>query len=728
MTRRLLIFLIVHGLVSWVSPINSYADFFLVDTDMAIDADGSLYVLDSTYDPNTHRDFLTIKYDNMGRELWARRFDGPVHGHDTVSAVTADDLGNVYVTGCCVDLREDANDQNSFAYATIKYDKNGKQLWVEYYKFSKVYYLSPTDIAVDSEGNAYITGSVTIKYDKNGRQVWKVSSPGEAIEPDGSGNVYVVGGRSGFGTFKYAPDGKLLWGKTYSDDENSFSVAEDLTVDDKGEVCVLGYSGDLDEKYSDFVTIKYNTSGKQKWLARYRELGKKELCPVGSVLDDAGNVYITGYVNTPARQPHGYGDSPTPLKVEFVTIKYDSKGKEQWVAKYEGAKHRDGYVDGLAVDRARNIYVSGSIEHPQIRHHDFGVIVKYDSNGKEKWVTHFEYISETAKILSPSYSPAPDKKGAKWFETRRAARKAALLSRIRKSSDLNAEDEEGYTPLEQAASEGYADIVKMLIRKGAKVTDGSLWVAVIAGQADVVKILAKTRGEITADSPGVFEALTLVEEPPVVKALLEAGLDASAPDKNGRSLLVWPVDYGHTEIVKLLLDAGADANARNQLGEPLVHEALESNDVDIVKAFLDAGVSVNSKNKFGESLLENAVDENSTAIVKLLLDAGADVTKEKQAGVPLLFEAISEDNVDIVKLLVKAGVDLSARDDEMEWTALHAAAFYSSFSSERVLRYLLELGLDPNVKGADGQTPLQYAIGWREQEIAEILRKYGAKE
>jgi ankyrin repeat protein len=710
--------LIVCGIASWGWALNNKPDLRYFGEGTGIDAEGNLYVLTDDYKPNTDWDFLTVKYSKEGKKLWERRFDGPVHGYDTGSAVTLDVPGNVYVTGR-VQLQEDVNDRK---YATIKYSKDGKQLWAALYETSREEYLSLNSIAVDTKGNAYLTGSDTVKYGEDGRELWAISDEGAAIKPDLFGNVYVVGSQSEgtFTTRKYDSCGKLLWDATYSGEKPTLIVSEALTVDDAGAVYVFGES--RSDKTKHFVTVKYSPDGKQQWVARYRESGSKGVYSTGIVLDDAENVYITGYVTTPGRQEHGYGGNALPLMVEFVTIKYNAQGKEQWVARYKGTERRRGYVNGLGIDRAGNVYIKGYVEHPQLRNEQFGIIIKYDENGKEKWVTQFEDISESAKILRPSYLPSPDKVGAQWFETRRSARKAALLSDIRNSSDFNAKDKHGDTVLERAASGGYTDIVKMLIHKGARVTEGALCAGVFAGQADVVKILAKAGGDITADTPCVFEALTWLEEPAVVKAMLDAGLDANAKDKDGDPLLYWPVCYGHTEIIKLLLDAGADANSRDSSGEPLIHEVLD--DVDIVKAFIDAGVRLDTKNTSGQTLLEMAVEDNNTAVVKLLLDAGADVSGEKRGGASLLFEAVDRDNVDMVKLLIEAGVDPSVRDENV-WTVLHASVIHSS---KRVLRFLLEHGLDANIKNPEGQTPLQIAVEWDREEIAEILRKYGAKE
>jgi ankyrin repeat protein len=701
--------------------INEKADLRYFGEGTGIDAEGNLYVLTTDYDFNTHWDFLTVKYSKEGKKLWERRFDGPVHGYDTGSAVTLDVLGSVYVTGR-VQPREDVNDRKC---ATIKYSKDGKQLWAALYETSGKEYLSLNSIAVDMKGSVYLTGSDTIKYGEDGKQIWAISDDGAAIKPDLFGNVYVVGSQSGRGTFttrKYNSYGKILWDATYSDEEDTFSVAQALAIDDTGAVCVFGYSRHSDDNYGRFVTIKYDSRGKQQWMARYKEASKKKVYPVGIILDDVSNVYITGYVRTPGSRTGAYDSNPLPLMVEFVTIKYNAQGREQWVAKYKGTERRRGHVNGLGIDRTGNVYIKGYVEHLQLRNEQFGIIIKYDKDGRGKWITHFEDISESAKILLPSYSPPPDKVGAKWFETQRAAKKAALLSDIRNSSDLNSKDKHGYGVLERAASGGYTDIVKMLIDKGARVTEVALCVGVFAGQADVVKILAKAGGDITADTPCVFEALALMEEPAVVKALLEAGLDANAKDEDGDPLLYWPVWYSHTEIIKLLLDAGADANTRDSSGEPLVHEVLD--DVDIVKAFIDAGVRLDTKNTSGQTLLEMAVEDNNTAVVKLLLGAGADVSGEKRGGASLLFEAVDRDNVDIVRLLIKAGVDPSVHDED-GWTALHRVIAYSN---KNVLCCLLELGLDINAKSAEGQTPLQFAVEWDREEIAEILRKYGAKE
>jgi ankyrin repeat protein len=718
----------VCEMASWVWAIEKTDLRSQYGEGTGIDAKGNLYVLTDDYGSNTHCDFLTVKYSKECKKLWERRFDGRIHGRDTSSAITVDGPGNVCVTGQ-VQLRENVNDGKAFGCATIKYDKDGKQLWAALYETSSGKSPSLNSIAVDNDGNVYLTGSDTVKYDEDGKELWAISDDGAAIKPGLFGDVYVVGNQSGRGTFttrKYNSCGKLLWDATYSGEKPTYRFARALAVDDTGAVCVFGSSWHLDDKYSHLITIKYDSEGRQQWVARarYVEPGNKNLWPVGIVADDKKNVYITGYGTTPGRQEHGYDDNPLPLMIEFVTIKYDSRGKEQWVAKYKGAKRRRGHVNGLGIDRAGNVYVKGYVEHPQLRNEQVGIIIKYDKNGREKWVTYFEDISEAAKILLPSYSPPPDKVGAKWFETRRSAKKAALLSDIRESSDLNSKDKHGYSLLERAASGGYIDIIKMLIDKGAKVTDDAVCAGVWTGQAEAVKILAQAHGNITADSPCMFEALTWLEEPAVVKALLEAGLDASAKDKEGDSLLSWSFDGGHFDIVKLLLDAGADVNSRDSFGEPLVHEALRANDLDIVKAFINAGVRLDTKNTSGQTLLGMAVDENNTAIVKLLLDAGADVTGEKRGGALLLFEAIDQDNVGIVRLLIKAGVDPSVRDKD-GWTALHRAIAYSS---KNVLSFLLELDFDVNAKDAVGRTALQFAIEWDRPEIVGILRKYGAKE
>jgi ankyrin repeat protein len=57
----------------------------------------------------------------------------------------------------------------------------------------------------------------------------------------------------------------------------------------------------------------------------------------------------------------------------------------------------------------------------------------------------------------------------------------------------------------------------------------------------------------------------------------------------------------------------------------------------------------------------------------------------------------------------------------MRWTPLHLAAI------KETAELLIAKGTDVNAKIDDGYTPLDYAEGSDHLEIAELLRKYGAK-
>jgi hypothetical protein len=166
-------------------------------------------------------------------------------------------------------------------------------------------------IAVDDSGNVYVTGHsftsyATIKYNAAGQQQWvarAAGGEGNAIALDGAGNVYVTG-----------------------------------QISDPG-------------MYSDYGTIKYNAAGQQQWLARYNgPPGNGPDIATSIVLDGSGNVYVTGRSSRINSSFNNFG---------YATIKYDSAGQEQWVARYDEPGNADNEAEAIAVDHSSNVYVTG---------------------------------------------------------------------------------------------------------------------------------------------------------------------------------------------------------------------------------------------------------------------------------------------------------------------------------------------------------------------------------
>jgi hypothetical protein len=234
----------------------------------ALDNNGNIYVtgflVTNPVNPTSpgyyieNYEYVTVKYDAKGIKQWENYYHGPVNDADIPHDIKVDSGGNVIVTG------ESGGLGNIPEIATIKYDTDGKELWVRRYDENNGTGGTPSAMAIDSQGNIYITGRssnhslgdnyVTIKYDSNGRQLWDATYDGtgegllneaSALFVDNIGNVYVtgecmVGSRDvTYDTIKYSPDGNQLWVASHG--TTNFSDRPDkLMVDALGNVYMIG--------------------------------------------------------------------------------------------------------------------------------------------------------------------------------------------------------------------------------------------------------------------------------------------------------------------------------------------------------------------------------------------------------------------------------------------------------------------------------------------------------
>lgn len=200
---------------------------------------------------------------------------------------------------------------------------------------------------------------------------------GYAVVTDADGNVYVTGYSTGSGTgkdyrtIKYSPSGSVVWTATFNGPVNGGDYAYAIALDAAENVYVTGRV-DYGTPLSDIVTIKYNSNGVQQWAARYT--GAANGVDEGKCIhvDPLGNVYVGGKTFTVT-------DS-----YNFITIKYDAAGVEQWNATYNGPGNNEDLVYSLAVDNSGNVIVGGSSIGLNTGS-DFAV-VKYNSDGTLGWV------------------------------------------------------------------------------------------------------------------------------------------------------------------------------------------------------------------------------------------------------------------------------------------------------------------------------------------------------
>jgi len=345
------------GMQRWVARYNEAGNSSDGAYSIKIDNEGNVIVTGESVGIGTGADYTTIKYNTSGVQQWVARYSTIGNRRDASYAVAIDNSNNIYASG------ESANNIGGIDYLTIKYNSSGNQLWIAKYNQGQNSSNRAFAITCDSKGNVYVIGVsdgdfATVKYNSSGVQQWVAryngdindNDEGKAIAVDALGNVYVSGSSVGamfyydYATVKYNSSGIEQWVRRYNGTSNFQDQLRSMIVDEIGNVYITGNGTETCHGY-DFVTIKYSTNGDTLWKASYHN-GPNDIA-FAIALDNYGSVYVTGESDGNAT-----GE-------DYATVKYDSAGIQQWVMRYDHSGMFGDYPASIAADQNGSVYVTG---------------------------------------------------------------------------------------------------------------------------------------------------------------------------------------------------------------------------------------------------------------------------------------------------------------------------------------------------------------------------------
>lgn len=331
-----------------------------------------------------------------------------------------------------------------FLFTNDQLNSQVNQEWFNIYDGNLNNVSNGEELVADDFGNLYVayfhefdsvgtSDIVLIKYNSNNNREWisRYNGPGNGkdqvsgLEIDNSGNIYLIGESKGDGTgldyviIKYNPEGIEQWVNRFTSESDHTDAPYGITFDDSNNIYVTGQSSTGSELTYDCVTIKYDSSGNQIWLARHHD--RQQQIGGKVITDKYGNVFVVGRgseglltlkyneagIEQWVRYYRGPGGSNTGKRIgldslgnvyvsgtsegeyyyDYVTLKYSPSGEELWVRRYNGTANYQDQLNDMVVEKSGNVYVTGNGTQTGAGY-DYTTI-KYNSNGDQLWITKY---------------------------------------------------------------------------------------------------------------------------------------------------------------------------------------------------------------------------------------------------------------------------------------------------------------------------------------------------
>ena len=310
-----------------------------------------------------------------------------------------------------------------------------------------------------------------------------------------------------------------------------------------------------------------------------------------------------------------------------------------------------------------------------------------------------------------------------------AACKAGDLDTVRKlldaGVDINGRElDGGWTPLTQAARESKAEVVKLLLARGAQVDlpkypGWDYTPLCLTSSVEIANMLKAAGANVHANlfrrNTSILTYVAEFNGAPMVQWFIDQGLDPKMIGDNDKTLLFGVKDQATAEI---LIKAGVDPNRQNSFGDVPLQEARSAGVVD---ALVKGGAKFTGM-KY--PLLPSMMQFSKADAVEEVLKLGPKQDHETMQ--KALISALHMDQDEIVAVLIKYGANpnepgLWTKDDPL--MPLMVCTIFGNTKSAKVL---LDHGADPN----GGKTPGQYlenAIHNQHKDLALMLKKAGEK-
>ena len=232
-----------------------------------------------------------------------------------------------------------------------------------------------------------------------------------------------------------------------------------------------------------------------------------------------------------------------------------------------------------------------------------------------------------------------------------------------------------------------------LTRKHDRLTKGWLLAASSEDGLPLVKKLLDKGVDInSSDKDGItalMEAAINNADPQMTAFLLQAGAKVDLRSRHGFTALSYATQYNNSTIVKLLLNETEKLGGNPKSDPNLLLSAACNDDVEVIRLFLADSNNVDCFDEQGRTPLIWAARASTAEVVKALIDAGADVNHRSSYGISALLAA-AEMNIspEIIRVLVEAGAQKDFRDPESGKTALEMALENESLKGSEAIDLL----------------------------------------